>query len=235
MTKKNEKRLFDQTYEYLLEKIIKGELPSGSPVSELALTRKLGVSRTPIHESIRQLEKDGLIFQAPNCRPVVVGLTKRDIIEISRMRILLEGESVSLAAGNDHPKMIADLRRQISLLKERKNHKSWVRAWTRHDEDFHRRIARASGNKRLAQDIGRYRLLHRVFNHTAFGQSGAPPEMLKQAIGEHEDILAALEKGRPEPARKAMQRHVSRWKDFFAESLGRGIASPKAESVRSRS
>ncbi len=233
--KKNEKRLFDKTYEFLLKKILAGDLAPGSPVSELALTRELGVSRTPIHEAIRQLEKDGLIFQAANCRPVVVGLTKRDIVEISQMRILLEGEAVSLAARKDHSKMIADLRKQIASLKRQKNRTGWIKAWVKHDEDFHRKIARASGNKRLAQDIGRYRLLHRVFNNMAFGKSGAPLEMLKQATGEHEEILNALEKSQPEPSRKAMQGHIGKWKDFFAESLGRKVLPKKPNSIRVRS
>ncbi len=68
-------RLSESVYESLLGMIVSGELIPGQPVSELQLARQLEVSRTPIHEAIKQLVKDGLIAQSANRRPVVVSFT----------------------------------------------------------------------------------------------------------------------------------------------------------------
>ena len=91
-------RLSDVVYESLLEDILSGRRQAGEPLSELALTKVLKVSRTPVHNAMLQLIKDGLVKQDPNCRPVVMGVESKDIIEIYEMRILLEGETAYQAA-----------------------------------------------------------------------------------------------------------------------------------------
>jgi len=62
--------LSEAVYESLLQMILSGRLEPRQPVSELELSRTLGVSRTPIHEAVAQLAKDGLIVREPNI-PVV--------------------------------------------------------------------------------------------------------------------------------------------------------------------
>ena len=82
-------RMSDVVYERLLEDILSGRRQTGEPLSELALTKVLKVSRTPVHNAVLQLIKDGLVKQDPNCRPVVRGVESEDIVEIFEMRTLL--------------------------------------------------------------------------------------------------------------------------------------------------
>ena len=91
-------RLSEAVYESLLEAILSGQLGAGKPVSELALSRQLNVSRTPVHEAIGQLVKDGLVRQEANCRPVVASFSSADIGDIFDMRLLLECEATRRAA-----------------------------------------------------------------------------------------------------------------------------------------
>ena len=58
-------RLSDVVYERLLEDILSGRRRAGEPLSELALTKILKVSRTPVHNAMLQLIKDGVRQTGP--------------------------------------------------------------------------------------------------------------------------------------------------------------------------
>ena len=51
-------RLSDTVYETLLDAITSGKMARGAIVSEVALAKQLEVSRTPVHDALRQLAKD---------------------------------------------------------------------------------------------------------------------------------------------------------------------------------
>ncbi len=53
-------------YEKLKHEIVKGEMKHGERLIEVKLSEKFGVSRTPIREAIKRLEKDGLVTWFPN-------------------------------------------------------------------------------------------------------------------------------------------------------------------------
>ena len=211
-----ESRLSDVVYERLLEDILSGRRRAGEPLSELALTKVLKVSRTPVHNAILQLIKDGLVKQDPNCRPVILGLASEDIHEIFEMRILLEGETAYLAAGRMSQKTLEKLMRLHEKTAEPKPRKKWLKGWVDYDAQFHRVVAEASGNHRLAEDVSRYRLLHRGLNLVGFCEDDAPLDTLQTAVDEHAQILAAIEQGNGRAARSAMHGHLRRWQKFFA-------------------
>ncbi|MEZ6089252.1 MAG: FCD domain-containing protein [Pirellulaceae bacterium] len=108
----------------------------------------------------------------------------------------------------------------LSKFRRLKRNASLIAQWVKLDDDFHSAIASASGSPRLAADIDRYRLLHRVFNrsHTDAG-------VLNQAAQEHEDILDALRRRNVEDARQAMRRHLQEWQRFFVNHLQKRTVS----------
>ena len=75
-------------------------------------------------------------------------------------------------------------------------------------------IAESCGNRRLAVDISRYRLLHRGFNRVS-----TDFKSLQQALAEHLDILDALEARDTERARQAMEAHIGFWQVYFTEKF----------------
>ena len=97
-------RASDATLERLRAKILSGELPPGSVVSQTTLARDLGISTTPLREVIRQLQAEGLLEMELNRRPRVAPLDVGDLHAIYAGRILLE----SLAAELTVPLMTAD-------------------------------------------------------------------------------------------------------------------------------
>lgn len=203
-------RLSESVYASLVEAVVSGRLAPGTIISEVSIASRLRVSRTPVREAVRQLIKDGLVEQQANRRPVVCRFTGEDAEEIFEMRKILEAESAARAATRI-------TRAELNRLKEmaRGVGKSWgardiVDRWADFDEAFHRAIAEASGSRRLAADIQRYRLLHRGINKTH-----TRPTDLKRAWEEHVRILEALDRRRPEEARQAMIDHIQEWQVFF--------------------
>ena len=204
------KRLSDTVYETMLDAIISGKLKSGTVVSEVALARQLNVSRTPVHDALRQLAKDGLVQQRANHRAIIAEFTAADIHDLYQMRKLLEGEAARLAAKGMDRATLARLRETAEMLAENREKPNWVELWADFDEDFHTAIAMASGSPRLWQDISRYHLLHRGFNKLS-----TTPEGLEHALAEHVRILDALEKRDPKEAQRAMVDHLQEWQVYF--------------------
>lgn len=56
----NHRPLREIVYEELKRQILVGEIPPGTRMMEVELADEMGVSRTPIREAIRKLEKEGL-------------------------------------------------------------------------------------------------------------------------------------------------------------------------------
>lgn len=217
--------LSEQIYQQLLEGILTGRYAQGAVLSELAVARDLGVSRTPVHDALRQLSKDGLVVRERHCRARVAGITADDVFEVFEMRKLLEGPSAELAAGRMDRRQLSPLRAMADALAQAEGAPDWTARWADFDEVFHRTIAEASGNRRLAQDIGRYRLLHKGFNHIA-----TDSVCLASAMTEHLAILEALEARDPKLARERMVAHIAAWQDFFIRSVSLVRGSQSAGS-----
>jgi DNA-binding GntR family transcriptional regulator len=209
-------RLSDAVYETLLEAIISGKLVPGTIVSEVALAKQLQVSRTPVHDGLRQLAKDGLVEQRAGRRAIIAMFSKEDLFDIFEMRKLLEAAAARRAAQRMDRATLARLRAQGEELKNNREPSDWVTRWADFDEEFHDAIAKASGSPRLWQDVARYRLLHRGFNKLVTTMDG-----LQQALDEHFRILDALEKRDPEAASQAMVEHIQEWQAYFVNHFPR--------------
>ncbi len=214
------KRLSDAVYETMLDSIISGKLKPGTIVSEVALARQLQVSRTPVHDALRQLSKDGLVQQRANHRAVIAEFTAADIYDLYQMRKLLEGEAARLAAKGMDRATLGRLRETANGLAQDRDNPNWVALWADFDEDFHNAIAEASGSPRLCQDIARYHLLHRGFN-----KLGTTPEGLEHALEEHVRILDAIEKRDPKEAQRAMVDHLQEWQAYFVRHFRKKSAN----------
>ena len=211
-----EASLAELVYETLLEAIVAGRLQSDVVLSEVALAKQLEVSRTPVHDALRQLAKDGLVEQQAGRRARVANFTRDDIYEIFEIRKYLEGPATELAAARMDARQFAPLRAEANRLGETHSTPQWTVQWAQYDELFHWTIAENCGNRRLAQDIGRYHLLHRGFNMIS-----TDVDSLQHALAEHITILNALEQHNGPAARAAMLAHITHWQEYFIQHFPR--------------
>jgi DNA-binding GntR family transcriptional regulator len=77
----------------LRRSILTGEMPPGTPVRQDALAERLGVSRVPLREALRTLEGEGQVIYRPHRGYHVADLSLDDLLEVYRIRELLETEA----------------------------------------------------------------------------------------------------------------------------------------------
>lgn len=74
--------------------IAKGQLRPGDQIVQDALAEELGVSRLPLREALKILEGEGQVMYRPHRGYFVVELSLEDLVEVYRLRALLEAEAV---------------------------------------------------------------------------------------------------------------------------------------------
>src|ERR1051325_9596968 len=84
----------------LRDEIIRGRLEAGERVLEIDLARRFGVSRQPVREAIRSLEREGLLTSLPNRGTFVTRVSLEDAVAIQDIRAELEGLAARLAVLN---------------------------------------------------------------------------------------------------------------------------------------
>ena len=94
-----EKSIRQDTYEKIRDDITFGSLMPGERLTEKKLSEIYKVSRSPIRESLRQLESEGLISFERNKGIEVSKLSEKEVEEIYNLRELLESYAVGVAAG----------------------------------------------------------------------------------------------------------------------------------------
>ena len=89
--------LRDVVFKTLRQPILRGELQPGDRLMEIALSKKLGVSRTPIREAMRMLELEGLVLMIPRKGAEVAGITEKSLRDTLEVRRALEELAIELS------------------------------------------------------------------------------------------------------------------------------------------
>lgn len=203
ITENNNLSLEEQVFRTLEEEIISGVYAAGESLTELGLSAKLGVSRTPVRSALHRLAEDGLVSIAPNRGAMVVGVTLDDLIDTYKIRIRLEGLASRMATERLTPKDKSELTNAVELAefyvsKEDTEHLKEL------DTVFHGIIYRASGNRMLSKILGE---LHR--NIRAYRKKSLEvPGRLKQSVREHREILDAMLAGDANRADELTSKHI---------------------------
>ena len=197
----------DRLSEELITAIVRGDIPSGSKISEPDLARNYKVSRGPLREAIRRLEGLHLVARVPHVGARVVSLHARQLQEIYQMREALEGMAARLACRHMSEAQVSDLKKLLDE-HELNIQKSDGREYFQHegDFDFHYRIIQGSKNQRLIEFLCSelYHLV-RMYRFRSSQISSRP----ERALAEHRHICLAIEQGDEELAELLMRRHIS--------------------------
>ena len=145
----NRPALHQDVYFTLKEAILQGRLQPGTHLREADIATQMGISRAPIREAFRQLEREGLATNSPYKGTFVATFTANDIRELCALRSLLEGYAAAQAVQRITPD---DVERLTAIMDEmlavaRRDVELWV--FVEKDLAFHEEICRLSGNRRL--------------------------------------------------------------------------------------
>ncbi|MCY9019400.1 GntR family transcriptional regulator [Priestia megaterium] len=181
-----------QSYEIIRDKILNGELSAGTKIVEEKIAAELGVSRTPIRESIRKLEYEGLIVNKKVVKP-----TEKDLRNMFQVRILLEGYSAQCAASYLNENELDSLYECVKIGRTGTIEEIMIA-----NEHFHEIIVNASNNPVMIDIIDRMQSTIYLFRKTVvFYQR---PHL----IDEHEQIYQAIKARDGQKAELLMKNHL---------------------------
>lgn len=181
-------------------KMIKtGEFQSGTPLREVELCEKFGVSRTPIREALRLLQNNGIVEYIPRCGVQVVELTLDDLRHITDLRTVIETLSSEKAASHT-------TKEDIQILRDI-NHRLYEAATgeerSKLDDEFHTHIAIMSENPVILKHLKELSTRQALVNCWIPMRS----DRTAHSCQEHENIIQALECKDAEFAAKQTEIH----------------------------
>lgn len=197
------KSLEEKVYLLLEESILTGEYRRGDSLTEMSLSKKLGVSRTPIRSALHRLYEEGLIEISPNRGAVVVGVNGDDLADAYKIRMRLEGLASSMAAERMDEESLKKLGETVELA-EFYLGKGDVDKLKQLDTDFHVIIYKASGNRMLCKILTELHRNIRSYRRMSLGVPGR----LERSIEEHKSILEAIRSGDADLADKLTSLHI---------------------------
>lgn len=222
--------LADAVYERLWKRIVNLEFAPGERLSEEALARDLGVSRTPVREALLRLGEVGLVRVSPRRGFAVPEAGADDLSELYDLRAALEGFATRRAAP-----LLADAEIAANRERQRLAHERAVAGSPAAAEQFfkadialHDLLQKRGGNRRSA------RIVADVMGQLALRSMRAAqdPEQRLRAIAEHTRILDALAARDAAGAAAAMEAHVRSVKARALADLAAVDGSPAAGAPR---
>lgn len=183
--------------------ILNGELPSGTPISEVEMAAKLKVSRTPVREALRELLSEGLVEEGPRWQAVVGSVSQATLREVSLMRDVLERLTARDAARRPNTSQLDQLR-LIMIRARRAIRDDDIIGFLDCDDDFHLQIARAAELPLVEEALRNIRGFTRM---ATIGTSCTG--VLHASARQHDDVIGAIETGDRVVAEEAVTRHLS--------------------------
>ena len=197
--------LGEQVSRILTEAILEGALKGGDKLVEAELQKKFNVSRSPLREAFRDLEKKGLVQIVPRKGTYVKRITRKDLEDNFPVRSALEG----MAAAEAHRKMTDKDKRQISeALKKMETavEESDTKKYWKYHLRFHECFIDACGNDVLINILKTLRM-HSMYYRFAYQYY---QEGLRGFLDTHKRINALFQNPDADQAEisKLVQGHI---------------------------
>ena len=205
----NHRPLREIVYEQLKRKILTGRITPGTRMMEVELADEMGVSRTPVREAIRKLEKEGLVTIEPRRGAYASDISVKDMVDTLEVREDLEGLAAALAAERMTEEQIDELVKITEGYSEAILNSDTEKI-IHYDEKFHKHIVSCSGNKtliQLSEIVQELALRFRYIYYDDFSRYENMPV-------EHRQIIAAITSGDADTARMSADSHVKKLKEF---------------------
>lgn len=202
MTRRNAS-LQTQVYQQIREDILSGVYKTGEELPEIGLGERLGVSRTPVREALRQLALEGLVEQIPNKGVFVKGISWEDIQDIYEIRARLEGLCAKKAALLATEEELEQMEETMVLadFHAAKEHEEQVFEL---DSRFHELMYQASHSRMLAHTLSAYHQYVKMVRKASISAQ----RRFQKTNREHADILQALKNRNPESAEELARAHI---------------------------
>ncbi|MDO3385665.1 GntR family transcriptional regulator [Gilvimarinus sp. SDUM040013] len=192
-----------QIYGFIRDAIVSMQLEPGQLISETALAKKFGVSRTPVREALIKLSNLGFTEVRPQRGTYVSRFSLEQILEARFIREALEVSVVSYLADNPERKVITEAE---SIIAEQKSaaDKDDTLLFQALDDKFHQLLASYTSYQRVAGMIEEEKAHMDRVRNLSLHKSG----QYKRVLAQHRAIIRALKSGDVSKAASAMSIHL---------------------------
>ena len=202
-------------------------LNPGDWIDEIELSEKLGISRTPLREALKVLNRENLVdlVSRKGCR--VKQLDDEELLELFPVMASMEGLCANLAT---QKLKASDLNRLEKIHTRLETHAEAadVDRYYEANREFHRAVQELAGNRwlsRISEELRNVLVLARHRQLTAEGR-------LQASLSEHREIMQALRAGDAEAASKAMFNHLCHQEKVFRKEYAANIPRESQEAAQ---
>jgi DNA-binding GntR family transcriptional regulator len=195
--------LVDKVIDNILAQIVRNEIAPRSRIKSTQLAKQLGVSRTPVAMALAKLSADGILLRRNNYQAELANGAAEWLINIHKLRELIEPEAAAMAAGRIPDDVLDDLWVLARDAKPSRN-SDWTQAAEYFDFALHLSIAEFCGNLALKSTIKKCWSYKRLSYEISDGCKSA----LRPEYNQHSAILSALAEGDSDVAREQMLIHI---------------------------
>jgi GntR family transcriptional regulator, vanillate catabolism transcriptional regulator len=208
-------RLSDHVVETLSRLIIEGTLEPGAVIRTEELAVQLGVSRTPMRESLQKLEADGFVTIAPNGIARVATLGVDEAMEMMDVREVIDGLVARLLAERGLNESTANDLAALARQMKESSHNDDKHKYLALNARFHLMMLVATQHKPLQQ----FMPLIRITSQAIYMRHGRQRTRHQQSSKEHFDILEAIKAKDGVLAEKLARGHIRNAADFWLKKL----------------
>ncbi len=211
--------LATQISEILTEAILDGVLKSGDHLGELELQKQFGISRSPLREAFRDLEKKGLVIIIPRKGAFVREISRRDIEENFPVRASLEGLAASLTFKQMKPEDLSMLKESLDKM-QKAARKQDLKSYFLYHRRFHEFFIEGSENKLLIDLLTNLRM-HSLWYRFSYKYY---QEDLPKSLAVHQKIyrLFANPDTDPKELEETVKAHIEAGTERFMAYLEAG-------------
>ncbi|MFP7331132.1 GntR family transcriptional regulator [Bacillus subtilis] len=194
-----------QFYNQLKKMIFNGTFKPGERINETQLAKSFGVSRSPIREAMRLLEKDGLLKADDRNGFSITSLTAKDVDEIYKIRIPLEQLAVELVIDEANEEELAILEKQLEETEKAIHNGTEDTEIISLNQKFHELLVDFSHNRHLKNLLEHVNvLIHfcRILNYTGDHRA-------ETILSEHRKIFEEVKKKNKEAAKQYVMAHFN--------------------------
>lgn len=206
--------LTDLAYAQLEEMIVTLQLPPGAVLSELVLSKRLNIGRTPIREALQRLSRDGLVNILPRRGILVSEINVRVQLRLLEVRRELE----RLMARGAAERATEEERQQFSAIAEGMREAAERAddiAFMRFDQQLNTLISTAARNEFASRSMGLMHGLSRRFWYQHYRETADLP----RAARLHAEVAEAIARRDPEKAATASDRLIEYIENFARATL----------------
>lgn len=225
--------LSEQAYHEIRQKILRGAIALGAPLSRRQLAAEFGMSLLPVTEALQALQRDGLVESRARVGTRVCLPSTEVVRDRYQVREALESQAARLYAENASPRekrIMERMAEHMDTLFNRAASESSDRdfLYTVHSYhlELHLRIADFARNRVLREMIEKNHVL--IFNWLFDVSSSRPPLPARF----HRDLIAELNVGKVAAADRAMRKHVEYGLEDVVEYLAARAKAPRFDRVK---